>query len=197
MIAMQYFYSHGFHSSRDSQAYKRLCCGLDIEPQQLVYDNGTDFYTNLYSCKSQLQNCIESNMPFGFIGNSLGAFYLWQLTLFAPTLSIPTPHTLILFNPVLEPLVQLKKYINQPQINTTTHQSFTFSYDSWVSYAHSLRMPLAKQIQCIVCLSLDDELIDVQVSKAYWQHYARIVMIEGGHIITDFSPFKQTLAPFL
>lgn len=194
---MQYFYSHGFHSSRDCQTYKRLCRGLDIAPSQLVYDNGADFYTNLRSCKSQLQNCIESNTRFGFIGNSLGAFYLWQLTLFAPTLNIPTPHTLILFNPVLDPLAQLKKYINQPQINTTTHQSFTLTYDSWASYAHSLRMPLAEQIQCIVCLSLDDELIDVQISKAYWQHYARIITNEGGHIITDFVPFKNILAPLL
>ena len=196
---MQFFYSHGFHSSKDSLAYQRICEGLHLKPLQLVYDNGGDFRTNLQSCKEQLM-VYKPTMPFGLIGNSLGAFYLWQLMLYADTLNVPLPCVFIFFNPVFEPLGQLKKYIDKPQINSTTQQHFTLCDKHWESYAFALRLPIPNTISNIngvVCLSESDELIDGSISQAYWQHYAKIVHLQGGHIITDFAPLYECLCPLL
>lgn len=194
---MLLFYSHGFHSSLDCEAYKRLCVGLNIAPKQVIYDNGGDFSLNLNHCAHQILSVLNARNDFGFIGNSLGAFYLWQLSLFANSLNLPLPRYLVLFNPVLEPLSQLKKYIDKPQMNATTHTPFTLARAQWESYALALRMPLPKSIQCYVVLSKNDELIDVELSRVYWQQYAHIIEHEGGHVIADFAPFSHLLSPLL
>ena len=109
---MEFFYSHGFHSSKNSISYKRICEGLGIVPFELIYDNGGDFMMNMQSLATQLKayrQDFASNAPFGFIGNSLGAFYLWQLILYASQFGLALPHTFILFNPVFESLTQLKQ----------------------------------------------------------------------------------------
>lgn len=193
---MQFFYSHGFHSSQNSLSYKGICAGLNLAPLELIYENGGDFRANLQACKSQL---IEHKFrpPFGFIGNSLGAFYLWQLILHAPKLNIALPEVFILFNPVFEPLSQLKKYINIPQSNSTTGAGFSLSRKNWQSYAHALRTPMPSAIRTLVFLSVDDERIDGSISEAYWGEYAQIRHIQGGHIISDFSALYADVHSFL
>lgn len=188
---MQFFYSHGFHSSLHCQAYCRISQGLDITPFQLVYDNGGDFMANLHSLKEQFLSELKQQEPFCFVGNSLGAFYLWQLTLFAPYFEIPSPQAMMLFNPVLNPLAQLEKYINKPQTNTTTQKAFTLTLESWQSYAHALQVPPRKDIKICVCISQNDELINPRISQAYWQNYAEILHSQSGHSIADFSPYKE------
>ncbi|WP_276896453.1 YqiA/YcfP family alpha/beta fold hydrolase [Helicobacter japonicus] len=197
---MEFFYSHGFHSSKDSISYKRICEGLGIAPFELIYDNGGDFMINMQSLATQLKTYKQDfalNTPFGFIGNSLGAFYLWQLILFAKQLDIPLPHSLVFFNPVFEPLAQLKKYIDKPQNISNTQSHFTLSKVHWQSYALALRTPMPQDIRTIVCLSMNDERIDSSISQAYWQYYAQILYMEGGHIITDFKPLYTHLHSFL
>ncbi|STQ86773.1 hypothetical protein LS73_007030 [Helicobacter muridarum] len=214
---MQLFYSHGFHSSRNCLSYLRICEGLKVSPIQLIYDNGADFRENLFMLKNQL---LDSNPSkhFGFIGNSLGAFYLWQLMLYSSELKIPMPSTFIFFNPVFEPLAQLKKYIDIPQINTTTQDTFTLTRANWESYAHYLCMPLSRNANRqdnhisksiennidkfseyggIVCFSYGDKLIDWHVSQAYWKNHANILHIQGDHVIVDFTPLLESIRPFL
>ncbi|CUU40555.1 MULTISPECIES: YqiA/YcfP family alpha/beta fold hydrolase [Helicobacter] len=197
---MEFFYSHGFHSSKNSISYKRICEGLGIVPFELIYDNGGDFMMNMQSLATQLKayrQDFASNAPFGFIGNSLGAFYLWQLILYASQFGLALPHTFILFNPVFESLTQLKKYIDKPQSISNTESHFILSKTHWQSYALALRTPMPQNIRIIVCFSMNDERIDSSISQAYWQHYAQILYIEGGHIITDFAPLYDDLHPYL
>lgn len=194
---MKFFYSHGFHSSKKSITYQRICSGLDIMPLEITYDNGGDFRINLQNMKEQLLSQLNENESFSFIGNSLGAFYLWQLILNAESLGIPLPHTLIIFNPVFEPLGQLKKYIDKPQLNHTSKLPFTLSFSHWESYAYALRLPMPDAIRTVVCLCEGDEIIDMGVSRAYWRHYAQIIHLQGGHIIDNFEPLYPKLLDFL
>lgn len=201
---MQLFYSHGFHSGKDSITYQRIRDGLGVVPLQLVYDNGGDFRHNLYTLKTQLNNYIAttSTATFGFIANSLGAFYLWQLILHIASRQKCEekhlmPRTLVLFNPVFEPLWQLKKYIDKPEYNTSTRETFTLTRNHWESYAYALRTSMPKHIRTIVCLSKNDELIDIDMTRAYWRLYAEIMQIQGGHIITDFAPLSACLSSYL
>ncbi|CAM3260158.1 YqiA/YcfP family alpha/beta fold hydrolase [Helicobacter labetoulli] len=194
---MQFFYSHRFHSSYHCQAYFRICEGLDITPFELVYENGGDFMANLHNIKKQFLAQLNPKEPFCFVGNSLGAFYLWQLVLFAHNLEIPTPQAMMLFNPVLTPLTQLEKYINKPQINSTTQKEFTLNLESWQSYAHALKLPPPKEVKICVCISQNDELINPRISQAYWQNYAQILLSQSGHSIADFSPYKKPLHTLL
>lgn len=166
-------------------------------PFQLVYDNGGDFMINLHSLKEQFLSEFQKQESFCFIGNSLGAFYLWQLVLFAPYLEIPTPQAMMLFNPVFEPLAQLEKYINKPQLNTTTQKEFTLTLKSWQSYAHALKTPPSNDIKIYVCISQNDELINPRISQAYWQNYAQILLSQSGHSIADFSPYKESFIALL
>lgn len=227
MQTHQFFYSHGFHSSLNCAVYDKICKAFKIAPYQLVYDNGGGFKPNLLELKKQFlahlerHNNIESkpdSMPkdksnttksaplkpnlessaFVFIGNSLGAFYLWQLALFAKDLALPHPKAIVLFNPVLEPLSQLEKYINKPQTNATTNASFCLDKAAWQSYAESKRVPLEKDIKSLVFIAKDDELINSNVSSAYWQcHASKVVLIEGGHKIRDFTPFRDDITALL
>ncbi|MCH5313055.1 MAG: hypothetical protein J1E28_01465 [Helicobacter sp.] len=195
---MEFFYSHGFHSSKQSLSYERICKGLQIAPLELIYENGGNFVTNLHNLATQFKMHKQtlSSAPFGFIGNSLGAFYLWQLILHSSELELSLPHTFVLFNPVFEPLSQLKKYIDKPQHISNTNATFTLSLAHWQSYALALRTPMPK-IRTIVCLAHNDERIDRDISQAYWQHYGEILHIQGGHIIADFAPLYPHLRPFL
>lgn len=158
-----------------------------------MYENGGDFMANLHNIKKQFLAQLNPKEPFCFVGNSLGAFYLWQLVLFAPSLEIPTPQAMMLFNPVLTPLTQLEKYINKPQINSTTQKEFTLNLESWQSYAHALKLPPPKEVKICVCISQNDELINPRISQAYWQNYAQILLSQSGHSIADFSPYKEPL----
>ena len=124
----------------------------------------------------------------------MGAFYLSQLTFLAKlTGQIPAPQKLILFNPVVTPIQQFKKYVGQVQINTTTSEHFMFSQEVWDSYQYA-QLPdknLTQGVECVLCVAKNDELIDSQRTQAYWQDCARIIEFEGGHKIQDFSMFKH------
>ncbi|TLD81073.1 hypothetical protein LS68_006315 [Helicobacter sp. MIT 05-5293] len=196
---MEYFYSYGFHSSIKCETYQKLCAGLRLNPIELSYDNGGDFQTNLTRLCNQLTTYINERKisSFGFIGNSLGAFYLSQLTFLANDSkdSIPLPKKLIMFNPVVTPLTQLRKYADKIQINTTTSESFAFPLCSLESYKEA-RLPsaqLTQNTECFVCLGINDELIDINDTQRYWHNYARIITFEGGHKVKDFAPFREII----
>lgn len=195
---MEYFYSYGFHSSTNCETYQKICAGLKLNPIELSYDNGGDFHTNLTMLCEQLTAHINERKinTFGFIGNSLGAFYLSQLAFLANLKkSIPLPKKLIMFNPVVTPLTQLKKYANKIQINTTTSQAFTFPLCSLESYkdAPLPSVQSTQNIECFVCLGINDELININDTQQYWQDYAHIITFEGGHKVKDFSPFQNLI----
>ena len=146
---------------------------------------------------SKSRPCSESrsllHAPFDFISHSLGAFYLWQLTLFAPALSLPRPRRLILFNPVFEPLTQLQGYIDKPQPNYTTNTPFILSQKAWESYAKARLDEGVGEVELLVYLARGDERINHKLSRPYWEKYGRVTDYHGGHSVQDFSPFRSEI----
>lgn len=201
---MLYFYTYGFHSSLNCDAYKRLCSGLEIAPVQLEYANGGLFTDNIKWLKKQILNYLNThfekpqNTQFCYIGNSQGAFYLSQLAAFsASDVTFPKPSALFLFNPVRDPILQLTKYIGD-NLNTTTNTHFEFSKAALHSYKSAINHAGSTQdsIKRYVFIALQDELINAQDSIKYWQDTSSIITFEGGHKIYDFTPFAKILREF-
>lgn len=222
---MLYFYTYGFHSSLNCDAYKRLCDGLKINPVQLEYANGGLFLDNIKWLKEQILNYLNANFktdsklsanfsnqkvinnetfepknypPFCFIGNSQGAFYLSQLAAFSEIdKSFPKPRALFLFNPVRDAILQLTKYIGD-NLNTTTNTHFDFSNAALQSYKNALNHAgnTKDSIARYVFIALQDELINAQDSIKYWQDSSEIFTFNSGHKIYDFSPFAKVLREF-
>lgn len=197
---MIYFYTYGFNSSLGCNTFINLKQGLDITPIELEYYNNGLFMDNIELLTKQIKEHIHQYgiESFAFIGNSLGAFYLSQIASFAIQDDYyPKPLACFLFNPVNNPLLQLKKYIGRNH-NTTTNQTFDFTQEAFDSYQCYLSPhgESEESISRFVFIALEDELINANDSIAYWQHTAQVHTFHGRHKIYDFTPFKSIIHGF-
>ncbi|RAX54247.1 hypothetical protein CCY99_04345 [Helicobacter sp. 16-1353] len=183
---MKYFYLHGMHSSKGCDTYNLLSQAFsELKIIDLEYFVDRNCSENLDSLKTQILESLDYNKEdFILFGNSLGAFYALAYSAFIESAKI-----CFLFNPVINPHMQLEKYIGKND-NKTTNTTFIFSKENLDSYKSFVKIPQSK---LVVFLADNDELIDNQNSMEYFKNIADIVMFYGKHKIQDFKQFRNRI----
>ncbi len=184
---MKHFYLHGMHSAKGCKRYHLLCSAfseLDIIDLEYLVNKNCEW--NLDSLHTQISSHLCDGEKFSFFANSLGAFYAMAFGVFVKKASVS-----FLFNPVINPYIQLKKHLGLHK-NNTTQNTFIFSKENLESYKNFIAIPDSR---LVVFLANNDELIDSNESRKYFANHNNIHIVDfcGNHNVRDFKPFRAQI----
>lgn len=194
---MKYFYIHGLNSGPQS----RSGAALEKLLGQEVIRCACDYSLPFGDCYPRLSAFIEeaaNGDEIALMGTSLGGFYALQLRM--PGIAMITA-----WNPVIFPALQLAQFTGE-NTRFTDNVKWIFSREALLSYAAApdprvWQNPYwqnsgasADCPQRMIFLGDHDDLLDHEVSGAYWAGHAPILVINSGHSIEDFSHARYWLA---
>lgn len=187
---MQYVYIHGFNSgvtSRSGAALEKLL-------QQPVYRVYNDYSKSFADCLANIKKQLLekfSHQDLCLMGTSLGGFYALQLRL-------ANISRVVAWNPVTFPAIQLGRFVGE-NTRFTDGKKWEFSRAAQLSYAHApdprqWRNFIWEEKTCKaacperhIFTGNHDELLDHELSFAYWQNHANLSVIDSGHSIENFD----------
>lgn len=188
-----YIYIHGFNSGRESRSGAMLQKLLGAPVFRPVNDYSKPFQECLADLSGQILNNAPKGESLTVMGTSLGAFYALQLRLAGIA-------RIAAWNPVIFPALQLAAFVGK-NTRFTDNQDWIFPESSLLSYAAAadprqwgnfyLRSLGAgggeSPPERLVILGKNDELLNPELSRAYWLGHAAIMDIEAGHSVPDFE----------
>lgn len=195
-----YVYIHGFNSGKGSRSGQALEQVIGAPVFCPVSDYSRPFMECMASLEEQIsKNCPATEEQICVMGTSLGGFYALQTRL-------PVPGRVIAWNPVIYPALQLAQFVGKNR-RFTDNQEWDFPQSSLLSYAAApdprewsnfyqaslLEKNKAEWTRTLpvpprfVVLGVHDDLLNPQLAHAYWQDHARLLEIDAGHHVEDFS----------
>lgn len=198
---MHYVYIHGFNSSSESRSGKALR-ELLAEPVLCVSNDYSEpFSVCLGKLEKQISAVSASGKKLCIMGTSLGGFYALQLRL-------PNIARIAAWNPVLFPSLQLAAFVGENE-RFTDGRKWYFSREALLSYAASPDPRVWKNFawqqksgkigSCCparkIFLGDHDELLDHEISQAFWSGHAEVEVISSGHSIACFQHSGSFLKP--
>lgn len=198
---MHFVYIHGFNSGPESRS------GASIEAliEKPVFRVRNDYSKGFWQVVASIETQIDEAYPNGqlcLFGTSLGGFYALQLR------NSRIKHV-IAWNPVVSPVFQLARFVGE-NTRFTDGQKWQFSRAAQLSYAAAPDPKLwdnemwdamtsayggatpARQI----FLGKQDDLLDPEITEAYWNGHANITWIDSGHRIDSFEDLRAISAIF-
>ena len=164
-------YIHGFNSSAASRTLGLL---RQVFPRVagLEYPSGGRFSDNLASLAAQARARLADDGPCLLVGSSLGGFYASQA---AAILGCPCA----LFNPVVRPAEALRQFLGR---NTHFHTGAQWEFtpamlESYAAFPDTRTVNIPR----FLVLGRQDEVLDPQCARDYWQGHARIHETDDAH----------------
>lgn len=186
---MRYIYIHGLNSGPQS----RSGTALEQLLGQRVARAHNDYSLPFQECIDSLKKFVvgsAGNEKVCLMGTSLGGFYALQLRL-------PQIAKVAAWNPVVFPALQLARFIGENE-RFTDGQKWILSRDVVLSYAAAADARVwnnfawgdaqaSPQPERRIYLGDRDELIDHDVTAAFWAGHVQTQIISSGHRIENFD----------
>ena len=181
---MRIIYIHGFNSYIGSTTAAKLRALNLMDIFEIGYPSDGMFEDNLNSLRAQY-----SQLPLDdtiLIGTSLGGFYITQLA------DLPGVKAIVMINPVVYPETDLAQFLGKNK-NFCTHEKYEFTEEALHSY-HEFRDMRQVHVSRYLLLAMGDTLLNPMNARAYYDGYAELHLMEGGHRLEDFELVRQVLA---
>lgn len=182
---MAVYYIHGFGSCPEANEQKRKELEL-IFPNESVrvlgYDSALPYPTIL---NSLVEAVGDDEEPF-FIGTSLGGLY-------ARVLADHFAVQCAVFNPVIDPVTLLDTRLGM-NMHYCTGLEFKLTKEVVNSYLSYIDNQSLHRNPTQVFIAKDDNVLNPEVTKSYFEKMACVIMIEGGHRITSLLPYSREIA---
>lgn len=175
------YYIPGFASGVGASTGKAL---IERFPHAriLSYDSAGTLSDNLKSLVGQLDTSDTARI---FVGSSLGAYYAAHLCVKTKRVD---DRRLILINPAINPGETLKQFIGK-NTSLDTGTSFELPATSVESYEVMPR----PGVKTVVLISKNDTLLDPQKMHSFFEPFADIISVEGGHRLEDIEMLFEAI----
>ena len=180
---MRIIYVHGFNSYIGSTTAAKLRTLNLLDIHEIGYPSNGMLEANLNSLRAQYAQLPPDDTIL--IGTSLGGFYISQLA------DLPGVKAIVMINPVVYPETDLAQFLGKNK-NFCTHEKYEFTEEALHSY-HEFRDMRQVCVSRYLLLAMGDTLLNPMNARAYYDGYAELHLMEGGHRLEDFELIRQVV----
>ena len=180
---MRIIYIHGFNSYIGSTTCAKLRTLDLMDTFEIGYPSDGLFEDNLNSLRAQYAQLPPDDTIL--VGTSLGGFYISQLADLLGIIAI------VMINPVIHPETDLAQFTGQNK-NFCTHEKYIFTEEALHSY-HEFRDMRQISITRHLLLAMGDTLLNPINAREYYDGYAELHLMNGGHRLEDFELVRQVV----
>ena len=177
---MRIIYIHGFNSYIGSTTAAKLRALNLMDIFEIGYPSDEMFEDNLNSLRAQYAQLPPDDTIL--VGSSLGGFYISQLA------DLPRIKAIVMINPVVYPETDLAQFLGQNK-NFCTHEKYKFTDGALHSY-HEFKDMRQTSVTRYLLLAMGDTLLNPLNAREYYDGYAELHLMDGGHRLEDFELVK-------
>lgn len=180
---MRIIYVHGFNSYIGSTTGTKLRTLNLMDIFEIGYPSDGMFEDNLNSLRAQYAQLPPDDTIL--LGTSLGGFYISQLA------DLPGIKAIVMINPVVYPEKDLAQFLGKNK-NFCTHEKYEFTEEALHSYHEFRDMRQISMVRYLL-LAMGDTLLNPLNARAYYDGYAELHLMDGGHRLEDFELVRQVV----